>query len=242
MEILRTAGPIHQHAEKLKAGGTFLDGDTELVDRISTRPAPTPPCSTAVCGSPVRSEPGTAGVPWDQVLPGPIANTVLKKGKPYRGEVEFQGQPYLVAYDPILGADGQAIGALYVGAPKAGFVSMLDVLVQGGLALGGLAALIVAASSFFAMRLLLAPLTRLSAVMARFAADRLEEEVPGLRRGDEVGAMAASVRVFRDHALKVRAMRAEEERLEDVHREEVVLRSAAWRTRSMARHAGRSKP
>ena len=60
--------------------------------------------------------------------------------------MEFQGQPYLVAYDPILGPDGRAIGALYVGAPKSGFVSMLDVLVQGGLALGGLAALIVAAA------------------------------------------------------------------------------------------------
>ena len=133
----------------------------------------------------------------------------------------------------------RSIGALYIGAPKSGFVSMLDVLVQGGLALGGLAALIVAASSFIAMRLLLAPLTRLSAVMARFAADQLDEEVPGLDRGDEVGAMAASVRVFRDHALKVRAMRAEEERLEDVHREEVraAIRGMADKVEGQTRKA-----
>src|SRR4051794_11600081 len=116
---------------------------------------------------------------------------------------------------------------------------MLDVLVQGGLALGGLAALIVAAATFIAMRMLLAPLIRLSDVMARFAADQLDEEVPGLDRGDEVGAMAASVRVFRDHALKVRAMRVEEERLEDVHRDEVraAIRGMADKVESQTRSA-----
>ena len=116
---------------------------------------------------------------------------------------------------------------------------MLDVLVQGGLALGGLAAVIVAAASFVAMRLLLAPLIRLSAVMARFAADQLDEEVPGLDRRDEVGAMAASVRVFRDHALKVRDMRAEEERLEDAHREEVraAIRGMADKVEGQTRKA-----
>jgi methyl-accepting chemotaxis protein len=239
-EVLRAAGPLHLDGDKLKAGGTVLDGDTEIVDRIATL---TGAGATVFSGglrvaSSFKTGDGRRTL-GSRLPAGPIADAVLKQGKPYRGEAEFQKQPYLVAYDPILGSDGRAIGALFVGAPKAGFVSMLDVLVQGGLALGGLAALIVAASSFMVMRLLLAPLTRLSAVMARFAADQLDEEVPGLDRGDEVGAMAASVRVFRDHALKVRAMRAEEERLEDVHREEVraAIRSMADKVEGQTRKA-----
>src|SRR4051794_18689698 len=239
-EVLRAPGALHQDADKLKAGSTVLDGDTELVDRITTL---TGAGATVFSGglriaSSVRTGDGRRTV-GSRLPAGPVAETVLKQGKPYRGEVEFQNQPYLVAYDPILSPDGRVIGALHVGSPKAGFVSMLDVLVRGGMALGGLAALIVAAASFIAMRLLLAPLTRLSAVMARFAADQLEEDVPGLDRGDEVGAMAVSVQVFRDHALKVRAMRAEEERLEDVHREEVraAIRNMADKVEGQTRKA-----
>jgi methyl-accepting chemotaxis protein len=239
-EVLRAPGPLRREADKLMAGTVVLDGDTDLVDRITSL---TGAGATVFSGglrvaSSVKTSDGRRTI-GSRLPSGPIVDTVLKQGKPYRGETEIQGQPYLVAYDPILGPDGSTIGALYVGSPKSGFVSMLDVLVQGGLALGGLAALIVAAASFIAMRLLLAPLIRLSAVMARFAADQLDEEVPGLDRGDEVGAMAASVQVFRDHALKVRAMRAEEERLEEVHRDEVraAIRSMADKVESQTRKA-----
>ena len=239
-EVLRAPGPLRREADKLMAGTVVLDGDTELVDRITSL---TGAGATVFSGglriaSSAKTSDGRRTI-GSRLPSGPIVDTVLKQGKPYRGESEIQGQPYLVAYDPIQGPDGTVIGALYLGSPKSGYVSMLDVLVRGGLALGGIAALVVAAASFIALRLLLAPLTRLSAVMARFAADQLEEEVPGLDRGDEVGAMAASVQVFRDHALKVRAMRVEEERLEEVHRDEVraAIRSMADKVEGQTRKA-----
>jgi methyl-accepting chemotaxis protein len=239
-EVLRAPGPLHKEGDKLKAGNVVVDGDTELVDRITalTEVGATMFSGDLRVASSAKTSDGRRTI-GSRLPSGPIADTVLNQGKPYRGESEIQGQPYLVAYDPIRGPDGTVIGALYVGSPKSGYVSMLDVLVRGGLALGGLAALVVAAASFIAMRLLLAPLIRLSAVMARFAADQLEEEVPGLDRGDEVGAMAASVQVFRDHALKVRAMRAEEERLEEVHRYEVraAIRSMADKVEGQTRKA-----
>ena len=97
-EVLRDFGSLAREGDKLTAGGAVLDGDTELVDRITALTGAEPPCSTAICGSPVRSKPGTAGAPMGDRLPtGPITDTVLKKGKPYRGEVDIQGQPYLVA-------------------------------------------------------------------------------------------------------------------------------------------------
>jgi methyl-accepting chemotaxis protein len=239
-DVLTASGPIHLEANTLKAGNTVLDGDTELVDRITklTGAGATVFNGGLRIASSATTTDGKRTV-GSRLPTGPIVDAVLKQGKPFRGEAEIQGQPYLVAYDPILNADGRPIGAIYVGAPKAGFISMLDVLVQGGLALGGLAAVIVAAASFIAMRMLLAPLIRLSAVMARFAADQLDEEVPGLDRGDEVGAMAASVRVFRDHALKVREMRAEEERLEEAHRDEVraAIRGMADKVEGQTRKA-----
>ena len=239
-EVLRAPGPLRRDGDKLKAGNTDLDGDTDLVDRITdlTGAGATVFSGGLRVASSVKTSDGRRTI-GSRLPSGPVVETVLKQGKPYRGEMDLQGQAHLVAYDPILGPDGSAIGAIYVGAPKSGFVSMLDVLVRGGLALGGLAALIVAGASFIAMRLLLAPLTRLSAVMARFAADQLDEEVPGLDRGDEVGAMAASVQVFRDHALKVRAMRNEEERLEEAHRDEVraAIRGMADKVENQTRKA-----
>ena len=239
-EVLRAAGPLHQDGDKLKAGGTVLDGDTEIVDRITTL---TGAGATVFNGglrvaSSVKTGDGRRTV-GSRLPAGPIADAVLKQGKPYRGEVEFQDQRYLVAYDPILGPDGRAIGALYVGVAQGRLRQHARRPCPGWSGARRPRGVDRGRASFFAMRLLLAPLTRLSAVMARFAADQLDEEVPGLDRGDEVGAMAASVQVFRDHALKVRAMRAEEERLEDVHREEVraAIRGMADKVEGQTRKA-----
>jgi methyl-accepting chemotaxis protein len=54
------------------------------------------------------------------------------------------------------------------------------------------------------------PMTGMTGVMARLAGGALDTEIPSLKRGDEVGAMARAVQVFKENALRVRAMEAEQ--------------------------------
>ncbi|MCA3574302.1 MAG: HAMP domain-containing protein [Aestuariivirga sp.] len=65
-------------------------------------------------------------------------------------------------------------------------------------------AIIVTLLLFAAHHFVVRAITSMSGVMARFAAGRLEEEVPYNTRGDEVGEMARALAVFKDQALQVR--------------------------------------
>jgi methyl-accepting chemotaxis protein len=50
------------------------------------------------------------------------------------------------------------------------------------------------------------PMTRMTGVMTRLAGGTVEIEIPSLNRGDEVGAMARAVQIFRESAQQVKAM------------------------------------
>jgi methyl-accepting chemotaxis protein len=50
------------------------------------------------------------------------------------------------------------------------------------------------------------PLGQLGARMRALADGALEGEIPGVGRGDEVGAMAATVQIFKDNALRIRGL------------------------------------
>ena len=50
------------------------------------------------------------------------------------------------------------------------------------------------------------PLGELGARMQALADGKLDGEIPGLGRGDEVGAMAATVQIFKDNAVRIRGL------------------------------------
>ncbi|SHH12439.1 methyl-accepting chemotaxis protein [Bradyrhizobium erythrophlei] len=54
------------------------------------------------------------------------------------------------------------------------------------------------------------PIVGMTDVMQRLAGGELESEIPSRGRGDEVGAMAGAVQIFKENALRVRAMEAAE--------------------------------
>ncbi|MGO8909295.1 MAG: methyl-accepting chemotaxis protein [Bradyrhizobium sp.] len=74
----------------------------------------------------------------------------------------------------------------------------------------GLATLIIAlVSGGFAWligRSISRPLGQLGARMRALADGALEQDIPGIERGDEVGAMAATVQTFKDNALRIRGL------------------------------------
>ncbi|KQT64131.1 MULTISPECIES: HAMP domain-containing methyl-accepting chemotaxis protein [unclassified Aureimonas] len=67
----------------------------------------------------------------------------------------------------------------------------------------------VAISSLIASRGITRPLGRLGERMAELAGGRLDIEIDGQTRGDEIGAMARAVEVFKDAALRNRSLEVE---------------------------------
>jgi methyl-accepting chemotaxis protein len=50
------------------------------------------------------------------------------------------------------------------------------------------------------------PLAQLGERMRTLAEGELDAEIPGIERGDQIGAMAASVQIFKDNALRIRGL------------------------------------
>jgi methyl-accepting chemotaxis protein len=78
----------------------------------------------------------------------------------------------------------------------------------------GIAMLVIAAIAgaiaFVIGRSITGPLDQLSSRMKALADGELEADIPGIARGDEVGAMAANVQVFKDNAVRIRRLEAVE--------------------------------
>ena len=74
----------------------------------------------------------------------------------------------------------------------------------------GLAILAIAAVAgcvaWLIARSITRPLGLLGMRMRTLADGTLEQEIPGIERGDEIGAMAATVQVFRDNSLRIRGL------------------------------------
>jgi len=78
-----------------------------------------------------------------------------------------------------------------------------------GLAILGIAA-ISGAAAWFLGRSISRPLAMLGARMEDLANGKLDGEIPGVGRGDEVGKMAATVQIFKDNAVRMRELEKSE--------------------------------
>ena len=74
-----------------------------------------------------------------------------------------------------------------------------------GLAILGIA-LIAGSIAWMIGRSISKPLGQLGARMQALADGKLDGEIPGIGRGDEVGAMAATVQIFKDNAVRIRGL------------------------------------
>ena len=79
------------------------------------------------------------------------------------------------------------------------------------ISVGGGVLVTMAVAMWIGLQGLSRPIGRLNTVMASFARNDLTAEIPGIGRGDEVGAMARTVQVFKTSALEINRLRAEQE-------------------------------
>ncbi|UKJ74165.1 methyl-accepting chemotaxis protein [Azospirillum brasilense] len=87
----------------------------------------------------------------------------------------------------------------------------VDATTQAFVASAIVALLITVGVALFIGFNIVRPVVRLTTVMERLAQGRLEDEVPAAERGDEIGQMARTVRVFKENALRVQEMAREQE-------------------------------
>ena len=215
--LLRASGAdIRETDGKLYAGEQVLDGDASLVDRVK---ALVGGAATVFHGdlrvaTNVLKPDGSRGV-GTRLAPGPIFDTVLRDGRPYRGEAEILGVPYLVAYDPIKASGGAVLGALFVGVPKAEFFASADAFVSQAVVAGLFIALVTAGAMLWTTRKLFSPLDGLRRAMERLAQGDAEAAVNGAGRSDDIGGMARAVVRFQDSALEKRRLEASSVALRD---------------------------
>jgi methyl-accepting chemotaxis protein len=99
--------------------------------------------------------------------------------------------------------------------------------IAGGIVL--VAMLIVGACALVLARTITRPLGALDGAMSRLSGGDTDVDILGLGRGDEIGAMAASVQVFKDNAIEKRRLEAEQAkesqaRLERAQRVEALVK------------------
>jgi methyl-accepting chemotaxis protein len=92
--------------------------------------------------------------------------------------------------------------------------------------IGGGLLMSISAALWIGMQGLSKPINRLNRVMAAYARNDLDSEPPGVQRGDEIGAMARTLAVFKKNAVEVNRLRSEQETLKQ--------RAAEDRRRAMA--------
>ena len=93
------------------------------------------------------------------------------------------------------------------------------------IALAGLIAVIGASAGLILMvrRRVCKPIVDLTATMTRLASGNVSDEISGVERGDEIGAMAAAVRVFKDNMIEAERMSADKATENDIKMRRVQL-------------------
>ncbi|WP_244445682.1 methyl-accepting chemotaxis protein [Devosia sp. LC5] len=154
------------------------------------------------------------GTPLDR---NGAAYAAMLAGTPYFGEAVVVDKPYYTAYQPILSRSGKPIGVLFVGTDKAQVEAVIYDMLKLLLGVGAAILIALGALGYLVSRLMMAPVPRLARTMAVIADGDFEADVPYTGRGNEIGAMAKAVEVFRENGLKVSQM-SEEERAASARR------------------------
>jgi len=122
------------------------------------------------------------------------------------GEEPMKKISYVVAFKPYNWALGSGI---YLDDVDAIFWSQV---MQIG-ALVGVGLLLVVGASLVLTRSIVGPIAGMTSAMRKLAAGDTAAEVPARDRGDEVGAMAQSLQIFKDNLIETGRLRGEQDAL-----------------------------
>jgi len=148
----------------------------------------------------------------DVVTNGRMLSRELRDGVMAKGEILLTYEYMKPGTEKPIRKIGYAVAVpgfnMYVGTGA--YLDDLDAKLQPIVWLLGLAILGIAVISgsiaWMIGRSISRPLGQLGARMRSLADGALEADIPGIERGDEIGAMAATVQIFKDNALRIRGL------------------------------------
>ncbi len=210
-EVLRENGSNFSIKDgKLLANDHVLNDDPSTVDKVKSLVGGT--CTiflkdTRIATNVMKPD-GTRAV-GTQLARTDAYSAIFDRKVPYRGEVQILGEPYMTAYDPIIGSSGELLGILYVGIKKAEFQKTANAtfltIIYSTLVV---AALAILASFLIARNSVVRPLKASIAAMKRLAAGDIETEDLPVDRRDEIGEIMLALVVFKKNAIENRRLEA----------------------------------
>ena len=227
---LRTAATIFAAATN-KAGGTVVnwgeDGalgkvtlwallpffDTELVDGISRVTGGETSIYIAdkdtkdlVINTTTLKDANDASLKGQVLDPAGMIIATLKEGHSWLGEETIGDKTYYAAYHPVVREDGAVAGAIFVGETLEAIEGSVQSMMVLMLVIAVVTTLVLGVIGYILSLIITRPLPRIGAAMDAIARGQFETDVPYLTRGNEVGAMARAVEVFRENGLRVAQM------------------------------------
>jgi len=153
----------------------------------------------------------------DVVVNGRKLSQELMDGARSKGEILLQYEYVKPGQEAPIRKIGYAVAVpgfdMFMGTGA--YLEDLDAKLKPVIWVLGLAILVIAVLSgsiaWLIGRSISRPLDQLGARMRALADGSLEGEIPGIARGDEVGAMAQSVKVFRDNMIEAERLRGEQD-------------------------------
>jgi len=148
----------------------------------------------------------------DDVTNGRMLSRELRDGVAAHGEVALRYEYVKPGQEQLSRKLGYAVGIpgwnMYLGTGA--YLDDLDAKMKPiewvlGLAILGIA-VIAGGIAWMIGRGISGPLGQLGARIQVLADGQLEGDIPGVGRGDEVGRMASAVQIFKDNAMRVRAL------------------------------------
>jgi methyl-accepting chemotaxis protein len=143
---------------------------------------------------------------WDKVLTAKLADQQDSASALFH-DASFKA--YTEASDDIQAAvDDLSQNARDEGAESRSLVTSTKTVTYAGLSIATLLALVAMATSYVRV---VRPIKSMTKFMTRLALGNTTDTVPSLERGDEIGAMAASVQHFKDEMLRNRELEGQAE-------------------------------
>lgn len=138
--------------------------------------------------------------------PASIAYAAVMAGKQYVGPLAVNGTDYVGALQPIKKMNDEVMGAIFVGTPLSSVEASANSVLGLVLVVGSAVTAAMALLGLTLSRLMTRPIPRLAASMDSIAQGDFATQVPYTLFGNEVGAMARAVEVFRENGLRVHQM------------------------------------
>jgi methyl-accepting chemotaxis protein len=137
------------------------------------------------------------------------AQAMLRRGETYKGPAMLFGRRFYTAYQPVFGGNDKVIGIAYVGIPTTQLDSMLWQALRAMAIAAAIAALLVLAITMLLVRRITRPLQAVAATLTVLADGNTEVEVQHAGRHDEIGMIARTVGIFKNHQIQHTELEAE---------------------------------